>query len=129
MCIRDRLTDILDGVSSLVAAETARLSLEDEVDQATAKAIGAPEPKGAPRAAAEPAGLPGPTGPSGPRPAAPQPAPQVRPGAPSPTPPSSSQASQSSPAQAHEKHSPARAAVIDPDEQAEGVRMRPGGDN
>src|SRR6202008_2866787 len=36
-----RLTDILDGVSSLVAAEAARMSLEDEVDQATAKAIGA----------------------------------------------------------------------------------------
>ena len=36
-----RLTDILDGVSSLVAAETARMSLEDEVDQATAKAIAA----------------------------------------------------------------------------------------
>src|SRR6516162_6585733 len=33
-----RLTDILDGVSSLVAAETARMSLEDEVGQATAKA-------------------------------------------------------------------------------------------
>src|ERR1700726_4429113 len=36
-----RLSDILDGVSSLVAAETARMSLEDEVDQATAKAIAA----------------------------------------------------------------------------------------
>ena len=36
-----RLSDILDGVSSLVAAETARMSLEDEVDQVTAKAIAA----------------------------------------------------------------------------------------
>jgi len=36
-----RLSDILDGVSSLVAAETARMSLEDEVDQSTAKAIAA----------------------------------------------------------------------------------------
>src|ERR1043165_3676374 len=36
-----RLTDILDGVSGLVAAETARMSLEDEVDQNTAKAIAA----------------------------------------------------------------------------------------
>jgi cell division septum initiation protein DivIVA len=35
-----RLTDILDGVSGLVAAETARPSLEDEVDQHVAKAIG-----------------------------------------------------------------------------------------
>jgi cell division septum initiation protein DivIVA len=36
-----RLTEILDGVSTLVTAENARLSLEEEVDQATAKAIGA----------------------------------------------------------------------------------------
>src|SRR6201992_654025 len=35
-----RLTDILDGVSGLVAAETARPSLEDEGDQNVAKAIG-----------------------------------------------------------------------------------------
>jgi cell division septum initiation protein DivIVA len=35
-----RLTDILDGVSGLVAAETSRPSLEDEVDQSVAKAIG-----------------------------------------------------------------------------------------
>lgn len=35
-----RLTDILEGVSGLVAAETARPSLEDEVDQHVAKAIG-----------------------------------------------------------------------------------------
>jgi cell division septum initiation protein DivIVA len=35
-----RLTDILDGVSGLVAAETARPSLEDEVDQNVAKTIG-----------------------------------------------------------------------------------------
>ncbi len=34
-----RLTEILDGVSGLVATETARLSLEDEVDQSVAKAI------------------------------------------------------------------------------------------
>ena len=51
-----RLTDILDGVSSLVAAETARMSLEDEVDQATAKTIAASESNGAPRPAAGPAG-------------------------------------------------------------------------
>src|SRR5205814_1333691 len=34
------LSDILDGVSVLVTAETARMSLEEEVEQATAKAIG-----------------------------------------------------------------------------------------
>jgi cell division septum initiation protein DivIVA len=35
-----RLTDILEGVSGLVAAETARPSLEDEVDQHVAKTMG-----------------------------------------------------------------------------------------
>ena len=35
-----RLTDILDGVSGLVAAETSRPSLEDEVDQNVAKTMG-----------------------------------------------------------------------------------------
>src|SRR5207302_4030975 len=50
-----RLTDILDGVSGLVAAETARMSLEDEVDQATAKTIAASEANGGPRPAAAPA--------------------------------------------------------------------------
>ena len=95
-----RLTDILDGVSSLVAAETARMSLEDEVDQATAKAISAAESNGAPR-------------PAGP----------ARPPAPSPTAPGQAQA-QEKPAQG-----PARATVIDPDEKSEGVRIRPGGDN
>jgi hypothetical protein len=35
-----RLTDILDGVSGLVAAETSRPSLEDEVDQSVAKTMG-----------------------------------------------------------------------------------------
>ena len=93
-----RLTDILDGVSSLVAAETARMSLEDEVDQATAKTIAASESNGAPRPAAEsagsaalrPAGSGRPTGPGGPRPTAPQPVPSASarppgpPGRPSP---------------------------------------------
>jgi cell division septum initiation protein DivIVA len=53
-----RLTEILDGVSSLVAAENARMSLEDEVDQATAKAIGSGDPTGGSR--------PGPAGSNGP---------------------------------------------------------------
>ena len=82
-----RLTDILDGVSGLVAAETARMSLEDEVDQATAKAIAASESSGAPRQAAGPRarGAAGPTGsgrpvgPGGLRPTAAQSAP-ARPG-------------------------------------------------
>ena len=80
-----RLTDILEGVSSLVAAETARMSLEDEVDQATAKSIAAPDSHGAARPGAEsasPAGSSGilrfPVAPRAraarhPRPAAPQP--------------------------------------------------------
>jgi cell division septum initiation protein DivIVA len=51
-----RLTEILDGVSGLVAAETSRLSLEDEVDQNVAKAIA--------QKAAESAG-PDPAGPNG----------------------------------------------------------------
>ena len=63
-----RLTDILDGVSGLVAAETARMSLEDEVDQNTAKAIAAAESNGSPRPAAEPATAPRPASPGGPRP-------------------------------------------------------------
>ena len=100
-----RLTDILDGVSALVTAETARMSLEDEVDQSTAKAIAASESNSAPRQAAGPTGPAGaagaagpagsgrPTGPGGPRPTAAQPAParpgaaqpgSVRPGAPQP---------------------------------------------
>jgi vacuolar-type H+-ATPase subunit H len=125
-----RLTDILDGVSGLVAAETARMSLEDEVDQNTAKAIAAStESNGSPRPAAEPATAgPRPASPGGPRPAAPGPA---RPAAPSPSPqatqPSqiSSTASSSAPAQ----DKPARAAVVDPEEKADGVRLRPGSDN
>jgi DivIVA domain-containing protein len=152
-----RLTDILDGVSSLVAAETARMSLEDEVDQATAKTIAASESNGAPRPAAEPAGSSGssgssgsgrPTGPGGPRPAAPQappsastrtagPAGPAQPGStqPSQSPSAQSSAAQSSPAgppsvQSQDKqHSTARSAVIDTEEPAEGIRIMPGSDN
>src|ERR1700750_1679656 len=74
-----RLTDILDGVSGLVAAENARMWLEDEVDQATAKTIAGAEPNGAPRPAAGPTGS-RPASPGGTRPAGPGPA---RPAAPS----------------------------------------------
>src|SRR5580700_7735852 len=59
-----RLTDILDGVSSLVTAEAARLSLEDEVDQNTAKTIAAHAAGDGARPA--PAGPNGPSAPGGP---------------------------------------------------------------
>src|SRR6201985_3379131 len=48
---------ILAGVSSLGAAENARMSLEDEVDQATAKTIAGAEPNGTPRPAAGAVGV------------------------------------------------------------------------
>ena len=98
-----RLTDILDGVSNLVAAETARMSLEEEVDQATAKAIGASESNGAPRPVAESTGAPGfagsgrPAGPGGLRPTAPQPATARTPGPGGPAQPRPTQPSQSPP--------------------------------
>jgi cell division septum initiation protein DivIVA len=60
-----RLTEILDGVSTLVTAESARLSLEEEVDQATAKAIGASAPSAGSNG-------PGRNGPAGTRTVAPQ---------------------------------------------------------
>ena len=96
-----RLTDILDGVSGLVAAETARMSLEDEVDQATAKAIAVSESSGAPRQAAGPAGSTGsgrPAGPGGLRPTAPLPAP-ARPGGPAQPGPIQPRATQPGPTQ------------------------------
>jgi cell division septum initiation protein DivIVA len=126
-----RLTDILEGVTALVTAENARPTLEDEVNQATAKAIG---PAGAtPRPAAAPAGA---NGPAATRPAAtPQPQPQ-----PQPSRPGQPQGAQSPGAGAQDpqgtqgnqpsqgKHAPSRTGVIDPDEQDEGVRVRPGSD-
>ena len=143
-----RLTDILDGVSGLVAAETARMSLEDEVDQATTKAIAAAEANGgqrqepgtaAPSAPARPASAPaasggpgspghpgspgGPASPGGPGP---------RPAAPStPARPGPAQPTQAQPVQVPDKPSPApaRAAVIDTDEPAEGIRLMPGDDD
>src|SRR6266704_4181306 len=136
-----RLTDILDGVSGLVAAETARMSLEDEVDQVTAKAISASESNGTPRPAAEGAGRPtGPGGSSGPRQAAPQPGPSAppRPAAPQPTAPSQPQPTHPQPSQSQPTHqssqdkpapSSPRAAVIDAEEKSDSVRIRPGSDN
>jgi len=131
-----RLTDILDGVSSLVAAETARQSLEDEVDQATAKAISATESNGAPRPAADPAGSAAgrPASAGGPRPAAA--GGPVRPGTPSqpaPGQPTQPQTASTQPpvtrAQEKPAQAPAHARVIDPDEKSEGVRIRPGRDS
>jgi cell division septum initiation protein DivIVA len=138
-----RLTDILDGVSSLVAAENARMSLEDEVDQATAKTIAGAEPNGAPRPVAGPAAAGSrPASPAGARPAGPGPA---RPTAPSPqgtqpapaqsspaqSSPAQSSPAPSSPAQAQEKPAQAspRAAVVNSDDKGDGVRVRPGSDN
>jgi len=135
-----RLTDILDGVSALVTAENARPSLEEEVDQATAKAVGPSESAGVPR----PAGASGPAGSAGPgaaagprsagpgagglgpaRPAAsPQPSlaqPHRAPGAHAAPRPQGSQ-------QPQDKRTNTRTGVINPAEQAEGVRVRPGSD-
>jgi len=95
-----RLTDILDGVSTLVAAETARMSLEDEVDQVTAKTIavgdsaGAARPAGAPAGASGPAAANGPAAPNGPTgPAGPRPPAQAGTAQASTTPASTGQAS------------------------------------
>jgi len=143
-----RLTEILDGVSGLVAAETARMSLEDEVDQATAKSIAAGSGSaGGPRPTA--AGATGPTGPGGlrvgPQPTAPAPArPAVssEPGS-APSQPTPSQPTQTTPTQtqttlsptsaqavqAADKRAQARANIIDPDERTEGIRIVPGSDN
>jgi cell division septum initiation protein DivIVA len=143
-----RLTDILDGVSGLVAAETARLSLEDEVDETTAKAIAAADSAGGARPAQNQPGPNGPTGPNGstgPRPGTSQPG-TSQPGASQPgsgaaprstsstapqpvlsssvTPPASAQS-----AQPQDKRPAARAAVLDSGEQSENIRIVPGGDN
>jgi cell division septum initiation protein DivIVA len=56
-----RLADILDGVQGLVAAENARMTLEEEVSAQAAKAIAIAE-----AADAEQAANPGPTAPDGP---------------------------------------------------------------
>jgi cell division septum initiation protein DivIVA len=154
-----RLTEILDGVSGLVAAETARMSLEDEVDEATAKSIAAGSDSAAGPAPVA-AGANGPTAPGGlrvgPRPVRPvvssqpvsaqtQPAPsqpaqtQPAPSQPAPSRPAQSQAAPSQPAQPTRSQptsaQPAgqrvqeRANVIDDDENTEGIRIVPGRDN
>jgi cell division septum initiation protein DivIVA len=145
-----RLTDILDGVSGLVAAETARMSLEDEVDQNTAKGIAAAaEANGGSHQAAEqsgpagarPAGLgnngPGNTalgntgpGSTAPRPAVSQPGLQVPGRGPGPVAPSPAQPDRSPSAPSPAKQpSTVRAAVIDTEDDDEGIRLMPGGDD
>jgi DivIVA domain-containing protein len=96
-----RLTDILDGVSSLVAAESARMSLEDEVDQATAKTIAAGESGGGarPPAAQPPSSAPGPG------------------------------AGQTVAPSTQDKRAPARTGILDSDERGDGVRRGPGSGN
>ena len=135
-----RLSDILDGVSSLVAAETSRMSLEEEVDQATAKAIAAGESASAARPAGAPAGSNGPTaangpaapnGPSGARPAAHS---QAGPASSRPATPAAGQPSGSVPGQGStpsgpDKRPSARTGVLDSDEHGDGIRLVPGGDN
>jgi DivIVA domain-containing protein len=126
-----RLTEILDGVSSLVSAETGRMSLEDEVDQATAKAIGAAEPSGGPRSAAPATGPnppSGPNGPAGPRPAA-QPSASTVSGRTAPSPQSGLSSQARGPQAPAEKRPQARTGIIEPEEQAESRRVMPGSDN
>jgi cell division septum initiation protein DivIVA len=100
-----RLTEILDGVSGLVASETARLSLEDEVEQTVAKALGQPAPAdgaapaapgqdGAPMSAGSQRPAPANSAPAGP----PQGAPLTGQGRPLPAPPAPPAAQPSKPA-------------------------------
>jgi DivIVA domain-containing protein len=152
-----RLTEILDGVSGLVAAETARASLEDEVEQATAKSIAAGSGSAdGPRPG--PAEANGPAGPGGlrvgPRPVRPavsaqsapsqsapsqsapaqsapaQPAPaQPAPSQSAPSQPARSQPTSPQPVQTAGNRIQERANVIDDDENTEGIRIVPGRDN
>jgi cell division septum initiation protein DivIVA len=64
-----RLTDILNGVQGLVAAEAARMSLEEEVNQHVSKAIALAEAQEQEQAAAAAAAAPREEAPSAPRPA------------------------------------------------------------
>jgi len=129
-----RLSDILDGVSSLVAAENARLSLEDEVDQATAKAITTAESADTGRPAAAgpngPAGQGGQNGPASSSGAAGQGSSAgLRPAAPSPAAPAPGETAPGSPGAAQDKHGPTRAGVLDSGEHGDSVRLVPGSGN
>ena len=135
-----RLSDILDGVSSLVAAETSRMSLEEEVDQATAKAIAAGEsasaarPAGAPAGSNGPAAANGPAAPNGPAGARPAAQSQAGPASSRPATPAAGQPSVSAPSQGStpsgpDKRPSARTGVLDSDEHGDGIRLVPGSDN
>jgi cell division septum initiation protein DivIVA len=139
-----RLSDILEGVSTLVTAETARMSLEEEVDQATAKARtspGSPGAAAAPRPAVPKTGQAPPTQapPTQARPPQPpaQPA-QAQPIPPQPMQPQPAQAQrvqaqrvqaqrvQAQPAQAPDKPAQAHGAAAGSPEPTEGVRVMKG---
>jgi cell division septum initiation protein DivIVA len=131
-----RLTEILDGVSSLVSAENARMSLEDEVDQATAKAIGSADPTGGSRPAPATAGTNGPgrNGPSSASPApnvgTPRPAAQAMaadaPARPAPGPQTQPSPQVQAPPAHQDKPVQPRATVADPGPSA---RVLPGTDD
>jgi len=131
-----RLSEILDGVSSLVAAETARVSLEEEVDQNTAKAIAAAEAASPARPAGTPAGPNAPAAPNGP--AAPGasagPRPAQAAGATAASRPAAAAAQPSSPAPSQgaapgqDKRAAPRTGILDSDEHGDGVRLVPGSD-
>jgi len=118
-----RLSDILDGVSSLVTAERARPSLEDEVSQTAARTMSGPEAPAAPSSQ----GQPRQQGAAQAR----QPQPSVQPR----TQPTTHAQSASGPVQsqlnaqlqghAQPQHAAARTGAIDDDEQTEGVRIMP----
>jgi DivIVA domain-containing protein len=116
-----RLSDILEGVSTLVAAEAARPSLEDEVAQATAKTIANAEANGVP--------ISGPTGPGTQAPGQPRPQPTAHQQAPAPQAQSqqaqSQQAHSVQPQQAQPKRTSGSTRTIDEDEQTEGIRIMP----
>jgi DivIVA domain-containing protein len=136
-----RLADILDGVSALVAAETARPSLEDEVSLTAAKTMNASESGGQPQGLVQPAPgqqAPGQLRASGPRqhapgqnqanqnpasqnPAAQNQAPQ---GPAAPSTPGGGTHMQSSSLPPDAKRTPAKV-TIDEDEQTEGIRIVP----
>jgi cell division septum initiation protein DivIVA len=88
-----RLSEHLDGVSALVTAETVRMSLEEEVDQATAKAI---ESSGSALSSARPASATPQSSQAEPQPVRPQPT---------------------------DKQAQPRAAVTNAGEQTEGIRI------
>src|SRR6516162_2093527 len=124
-----RLSDILDGVSSLVTAENSRPSLEDEVDS-PARPAGAAAGSNGPTAANGPATPNGPAGPgasAGPRPA------QAA-GATAASRPAAAAAQPSSPAPSQgaapgqDKRAAPRTGILDSDEHGDGVRLMPGSD-